>query len=47
MSSLDLVVEKIKVLLANNPEQIFFEAHELVGQEKTQILEVNLNIKPK
>jgi hypothetical protein len=34
MSSLDLVVEKIKDVLANNPEQTFFEAHELVGQDK-------------
>lgn len=34
MSTLDLTVERIKEVLANNPDKVFFEAHELLGAEK-------------
>ena len=34
MSTLDLTVERIKEVLANHPEKVFFEAHELLGVDK-------------
>lgn len=46
-SSLDLVVEKIRDVLANNPEQIFFEAHELLGQDRNSNLGSQLKHKAK
>lgn len=47
MSSLDLVVEKIKDVLANNPEKVFFEAHELLGQDRDSNLGSQLKHKAK
>lgn len=47
MSSLDLVVEKIKEVLANKPGQVFFEAHELVEQDRNSNLGSQLKHKAK
>lgn len=38
MSALDLTVERIKEVLANNPERIVFEVHELLGLDKDKKL---------
>ena len=38
MSTLDLTVERIKEVLANNPERIVFEVHELLGLDKDKKL---------